>query len=221
MKITVIEDILKANDAIAADNQKIFESKKLYVINLLSSPGAGKTTLLERTIETLHPGYRIGVIEGDIQTTLDAERISKFGIPVVQINTQGGCHLEANMIKKALDNLDLNSMDLLIIENIGNLVCPSNFKLGEVDKVTILSVPEGEEKPLKYPAMFRESTALIINKIDLISFTNFNITNAIKYSLSINPSLKIFEISCTTREGLDRWINWLKARVENYRSGIA
>ncbi len=212
MKIKVLTDILQANDAIATENKQMLEDHKILTLNMMSSPGAGKTTLLEKTLELYLNKRRIGVIEGDIATSRDAERLERFGIPVIQINTGSACHLDANMIKKALLNLDLSLIDLLFIENVGNLVCPAEFKVGEDHKVVVLSVTEGDDKPLKYPLMFRESSLLLLNKIDLLPYTNFNIQEARKNALQINPSLDVIEISCSTGEGLDLWLNWLEER---------
>ncbi len=219
MKITVLDNILKANDMIAEEIRGRFASHQVLAINLMSSPGAGKTTLLERTVEKLKPeGIRVGVIEGDIETTRDADRLQKFDIPIVQINTGSACHLDANMIKGAVDNLDCSSIDILLIENVGNLVCPAEFKVGEDHKVMILSVTEGDEKPLKYPLMFRESSAMLINKIDLLKHTNFSMDEAKANATKINARLAIFPLSCTTGEGIDAWLDWLKQELQKKRT---
>lgn len=210
MKVKVISRILEANDRIAEENRKVFKSHGLFVINLMSAPGAGKTTIIERTIERLDG--RIGVIEGDIAGTDDAERISRFNVPVVQINTGGACHLDANMINEVLTEMPLNNLDILIIENVGNLVCPAEFKVGEDIKVMLLSVTEGHDKPLKYPLMFKESSALIINKIDLLPYLEVDINKIKKDALSINPTLSIFEVSCKTGKGIEEWAQWLKGQ---------
>jgi len=215
MKVKVAANILGANDRIAGENSKIFKDNGVYVINMMSSPGAGKTTLLEKTLAALKDKYKIGVIEGDVATTADAERIEKLGVPVVQINTDGGCHLDGSMIRAVLDEFDLASLDMLIVENVGNLVCPAEFKVGEDHKVMLLSVAEGDDKPLKYPLMFHESSALIINKSDLIPYTNFDLEKARRDSLSINPKLDIFPVSCRTGEGLDGWYGWLEASLKS------
>lgn len=213
MKVKVITRILEANDRIAAENRKLFNKAGVYVINLMSAPGAGKTSLIERTITELHRKLRIGVIEGDIAGTGDAQRIEKLGIPVIQINTGSACHLDANMINEAIVDLPLKDLDLLIIENVGNLVCPAEFKVGEDMKVMILSITEGDDKPLKYPLMFQESSALILNKIDLLSYTNADLEKIKKDSLSLNPNLKIFEVSCKTGQGIAEWTEWLQSLV--------
>lgn len=211
MKVKVVSRILEANDRIAEENRKIFKSHGLFVINLMSAPGAGKTSLIEATIDRLD-GFRIGVIEGDIAGTDDAERISRFNIPVVQINTGGACHLDANMINEVLSEMPLDDIDILIIENVGNLVCPAEFKVGEDIKVMLLSITEGHDKPLKYPLMFRESSALLLNKVDLLPHVDVDINKIKRDTLSINPSISIFEISCKTGQGLEEWVRWLKGQ---------
>ncbi|MFP3912278.1 MAG: hydrogenase nickel incorporation protein HypB [Desulfobacteraceae bacterium] len=215
MKVSVVKDILEANDRIAQENRAIFDEKGLMVFNLMSSPGAGKTTLLEKTIGALHDSLKIGVIEGDIQSSHDAERIADKGIPVVQINTGGACHLDGNMIRDTFKEFDLDALDLLVVENVGNLVCPAEFKVGEDFKAMILSVTEGDDKPAKYPLMFRESRVLLINKIDLIPYLDISMNRIKEEALKINPHLIIFEISCKTGEGLDQWYAWLKETVEH------
>ena len=209
MKVKVVTRILEANDRIAEENRKRFKEAGVYVVNLMGAPGAGKTTLLERTISALEPHLKIGVIEGDIVGSDDAERISAFDVPVVQINTGGACHLDANMISEVLSELPLKDLDLLIIENVGNLVCPAEFKVGEDMKIMVLSVTEGHDKPLKYPLMFRESSALVLNKIDLLPYMNTDMNKVRNDSLALNPKLKIFEVSCSTGEGIEAWAQWL------------
>ena len=215
MKVKVVTNILEANDRIAAENKKKFEEAGVFVMNVMSGPGAGKTSLLEKTIQELSGKVKIGVIEGDIAGADDAERIDKLGIPVVQINTGGGCHLDANMITDVLEDLPpLKDLDLLIIENVGNLVCPAEFKLGEDMKVMLLSLAEGHDKPLKYPLMFQESSALILNKIDLLPYTDADIGKMKRDSLSLNPNLKIFEVSCKTGQGITEWTNWVQTLMK-------
>ena len=217
MKVSVVKNVLAANDRIAADNRELFDKNKVYVINLMSSPGAGKTSLVERTILALRDKYRIGVIEGDIQDTYDADRIAKLNIPVVQINTGGACHIDGNMIREALPVFDLGKTDLLIVENVGNLVCPAEFKIGENVKIMLLSTPEGADKPAKYPLMFQESAALLINKIDLMPYVDFDLGKAKHDALSLHKDLKIFEVSCKAATGLDGWIAWLTERIDAFK----
>ncbi len=209
MKVKVVARILEANDRIAEENRRRFKEAGVCVVNLMGAPGAGKTTLLERTIHELKPRLRIGVIEGDIVGTDDAERISALDVPVVQINTGGACHLDANMISEVLDELPLKDLDMLIIENVGNLVCPAEFKVGEDVKMMVLSIAEGHDKPLKYPLMFRESSALVLNKIDLLPYLNTDMNKVRNDSLALNSQLKIFEVSCATGAGIDAWAEWL------------
>lgn len=213
MKVSLVTNILQANERIAEQNKQLFDDKKIMVINMMSAPGAGKTTLIEHTINALNPEYKIGVIEGDIQSTYDADKIAATGVPVVQINTGGACHLDGNMIRETFPQLDLDAIDLLIVENVGNLVCPAEFNMGEDFKIMLLSVPEGDDKPLKYPLMFHESRALLVNKIDLLPYVDCSLEKIRDESLKINPNLKIFEISGKTKEGLHRWFDWLKEKV--------
>ena len=212
--ITVERKILKKNDEIAADNRNTFSKYKIFTINMLSSPGSGKTTLLEKTIAHLNGEIPLAVVEGDVQTDRDAQRISKYDVPVVQIVTNGGCHLEAKLVFDALPNFDLQKLDLLIIENVGNLVCPSNYDLGEHKKIVIASTTEGDDKPIKYPNMFRVSDVCIINKIDLLPYVDFNIDQFKTYSTQINPSLQFFETSAKTGEGISDWVSWLKNQIK-------
>ncbi|MGD9162389.1 MAG: hydrogenase nickel incorporation protein HypB [Desulfobacteraceae bacterium] len=214
MKISVVRDILEANDRIAQQNKELFKENNMFVINLMSSPGAGKTTLLEKSIEALKDDISIGVIEGDIQSTHDAERIAAKGIPAVQINTDGACHLDGNMIRDTFKEFDFAGLDLLVVENVGNLVCPAEFQVGEDFKVMILSVTEGDDKPGKYPLMFHESKVLLINKIDLLPYVDCSMEKIKEESLKINPDLTVFPVSCKTGEGLEEWFKWLKERVE-------
>jgi len=217
MKISVVKNILEANDRIAQENKSIFNEKGVTVFNLMSSPGAGKTSLLEKTIDALKEEIRMGVIEGDIQSTQDAERIARKDIPVVQINTGGACHIDGNMIRDTFKEFNFDDLDLLVVENVGNLVCPAEFNVGEDFKVMILSVPEGEDKPAKYPLMFHESKALLINKIDLIPYLDVSVEEIRAEALKVNPHLIIFEISCKTGEGLDAWCGWLREQVKGGR----
>ncbi|MFH0844890.1 MAG: hydrogenase nickel incorporation protein HypB [Pseudomonadota bacterium] len=214
MKISVVRNILEANERIAQQNREIFQANSLFVINLMSSPGAGKTSLLERTIDALKDSIKIGVIEGDIQSSVDAERISAKGVPAVQINTDGACHLDGNMIRSTFGEFNFSEMGLLVVENVGNLVCPAEFNVGEDCKAMILSVTEGDDKPSKYPLMFHESKVLLINKIDLLPYVDCSVEKIKKDSLTINPDLTIFQVSCKTGEGLDAWYDWLRRQVK-------
>lgn len=209
MDIMVLKNILKVNDAIAQENKKLFAENKVLVVNILGSPGAGKTSLLEKTLEYIHTQIKVGVIVGDIATTFDADRIKKFDIPTLQIETQGACHLDANMIKMAISNFNLEELDLLFIENIGNLVCPSGYQLGEAKRTVVLSVSEGDDKPLKYPGTFINTDSLVISKIDLLPYVNFNLKKTYEEVLGINPKIKIFEISSKEDKGFGHWIDWL------------
>ena len=210
--ITVERKVLEKNEQIAKRNRDLFQEQGIFVLNLVSSPGAGKTSILEKTLQELRGSLKIAVIEGDVQTDLDAQRVARYGVPVVQIVTLGGCHLEAKLVQDALQNLDLNGLDLLFIENVGNLVCPANYDLGEAIKVVVLSTTEGDDKPLKYPGMFLNSSVLIINKIDLIPYVNCNLSAMKRNALQINPSLRIFEVSCFTEAGIPEWCTWLRKK---------
>ena len=214
MKINVMTDILAANDRIAAGNADVFDKHRNLVLNLMSSPGAGKTTLLEKTARALKGKLRLGVITGDVETSRDAERLQKYKLPVLQLTTGSACHLDANMVDYALPHIDLKKIDILIIENVGNLVCPAGFKLGEDYKIMMLSVTEGDEKPLKYPQMFRESSLLLINKIDLLKYTNFSLKEAKANVRKVNPKMDIIDISCTAGNGILDWISWLSERYQ-------
>ncbi len=213
MQIPVLRNILDANDALAAENRRRFDQGGVTVLNLMSSPGAGKTTLLERTLDALKGELAMGVIEGDIATRYDADRIGRHGVPVVQINTGGACHLDANMVRHALDQMSLDGLRLLFIENVGNLVCPAEFALGEDARVAVLSVAEGDDKPEKYPAMFQTAAALVINKVDLLPYTDFDLQAATRRALELNPALCVFPLSCRTMQGVDAWLDWVRGLV--------
>ncbi|MDA8235752.1 MAG: hydrogenase nickel incorporation protein HypB [Clostridia bacterium] len=209
MEIAIKTNVLATNDQLAAQNKDIFHRAGITALNIMGSPGAGKTTLLERTLERLKGQLRVGVIEGDIYTAKDAERIEAHGVPVYQINTGGACHLDAQMVQKALPHFNLAQLDLMVIENVGNLVCPVEFSLGEEYKVVVLSIIEGDDKPLKYPLIFKESTAAVLNKMDLLDFCDVNLVNLKRDILSINPEIKIFEVSSRQQTGLEQWVEWL------------
>ncbi len=213
-EIRIGEDLREKNEAIAEENRKLLAAKNIVSINVMSAPGAGKTSLLFRTIPLIRKRLSVGVIEGDIQTRTDAEKIATLGVPVYQIETGGVCHLDAAMVHGALHQLDLDSIDLLFIENVGNLVCPAEFDLGEDARVMLLSVSEGDDKPRKYPLMFHESRLLLLNKMDLAPYVSFDVEKARRETLEINPKLDIIEISCVTGAGLDRWVSWIDAFVE-------
>jgi hydrogenase nickel incorporation protein HypB len=214
-------NILDKNDQLAAEVNAQLSRRGIFTLNLLGSPGSGKTALLERTIAVLKDELRMAVIEGDLFTDKDAARIARQGVPVVQINTGGGCHLDANMVKGALPSLDLDGLDLLIIENVGNLVCPAEFNIGEDAKATVLSVTEGEDKPLKYPLVFKQAGAAVVNKIDLLPYTSFDLAAATEDIASINPQIAIITASCRTGEGLEDWYGWLRARVAAKKAAAA
>ena len=217
MEITVMSNILEKNEETAAELNTMFSSRGIFVVNLLGSPGGGKTSLVEQTIRLLKDDFAIAIIEGDLYTSKDADRIAACGVPVVQINTLGGCHLDAAMVKSATAQLDLNQLDILIVENVGNLVCPAEFAVGEHAKVVILSVTEGEDKPLKYPAVFQQSAAVIINKVDLLPYTDFAIDAAVRDITGLNPNAALLQISCKNGEGLTAWLEWLKQQVLTLR----
>jgi hydrogenase nickel incorporation protein HypB len=209
-EIKIEQDIMHKNDMLAERNRGFFEAKKIFTLNLVSSPGSGKTSLLERTINDLKKEIKFFVIEGDQQTMNDANRINATGAPVIQINTGNGCHLDADMINKAVKNLDVKENSVLVIENVGNLVCPSLFDLGESKRVVIISVTEGEDKPIKYPNMFMTSNLCIINKTDLLPYVDFHVEKAKEYALRVNHHLEFIEVSVKTGEGMSQWYDWLK-----------
>mgnify|MGYP000350856926 FL=1 len=209
--ITIERKILEKNDEIARQNRARLAEHGVLAVNLVSSPGSGKTSLIERTLDQLNGKLRVAVIEGDVHTSLDAERIARYRVPVVQIVTHGGCHLDAHLVREAMAKLDLSCVDLLIIENVGNLVCPANYDLGEAMKIVIISTTEGDDKPLKYPAMFRNAAVLVINKIDLLPHLDCQLDLLRRHALQINPALKVFETSCTTGAGISEWCAWLEA----------
>jgi hydrogenase nickel incorporation protein HypB len=212
-QIPVERKVLNENDKIAAQLRVRFAGHGILCLNLVSSPGAGKTSLLERTLEAFAPTQRVAVLTGDIQTDNDAVRLSRFGFPARQITTGGTCHLDARMIEKAVADWNLGNLNVLLIENVGNLVCPSNYDLGEAAKIVVLSVTEGEDKPLKYPAMFFRSELLILNKIDLLPYVPFSMVMARENAQKVHPGMEIIEVSCLTGEGLPKWQSWLESRI--------
>lgn len=219
--LTILEDILGANTEKARGNREQLNKYGVLTINVMSSPGAGKTSLILQTISNLKQEARIAVIEGDIASSVDADKVHEQGVEVVQINTAGGCHLDANMTESALNNLPLEDIDLLLIENVGNLVCPAEFDLGEHKRVMLLSLPEGDDKPYKYPLMFTETDVVLINKIDLLPYLEFNIPAFRKAVSGLNPEVKIFQVSCKTGEGLEDWLSWLQDEIKKMKTALA
>jgi hydrogenase nickel incorporation protein HypB len=223
MEIEIARKVMEANQAVADQNRRLFQKNAVFVVNVMSSPGSGKTTTLEKTLVRLTPDIRCAVIVGDICTSNDADRLSRTGVPVIQINTDelgGTCHLSAAMIQKAVKALDIEKTDVLIVENVGNLVCPADMDIGEDMKVVVLSVTEGEDKPLKYPLMFRVCEAAILNKIDLLPYLDVAREAFICNILQIHPGIPVFQVSAKTEDGLQPWIDWLKARIrEKKESG--
>jgi hydrogenase nickel incorporation protein HypB len=217
MEIKIMRNILDRNQNKANEVRGLLTFRKILMVNLISSPGAGKTTLLERTCEELGEKFRIGVIEGDITTDRDAKRLKKYNIPIVVINTGGGCHLDSHSISKVLDSFDLDNLDVLFVENVGNLICPSQFDLGETFKLAIVSTTEGDDKPDKYPLLFREAKAVLLNKIDLLPYTNFNSVSFISDLNKINSRIHLLKVSCTAGDGLKDWYDWISERISELK----
>ena len=214
MEVKVLKDILGANEQLAEKNRQLLDDNNVFVVNVMSSPGAGKTSLILTTIKNLKGKVKVGVIEGDVSSSVDAEKVGKEGVPVIQINTGGGCHLDANMISNALSGMPLSDIELLFIENVGNLICPAGFALGEHKNILVSSIPEGDDKPFKYPSIFLEVDGVVLNKIDLLPYVDFNtevFSQAIK---SIKSQAEIFPVSCTTGQGIEQWISWLLAQMK-------
>jgi hydrogenase nickel incorporation protein HypB len=216
--VRIEEDLLAKNDRLASGNRQLFAEQGLLVLNLVSSPGSGKTTILEQTLTDLGGELNFAVLEGDQQTSNDADRIAATGVPAHQINTGAGCHLDAHMVAHGVEHFDLSRTDILMIENVGNLVCPAAFDLGEDCKVSVLSVTEGEDKPLKYPRMFRASDVLLINKIDLLPHLRFDVELCKEHARRIHPEIRIFEISCYSGDGLEQWYRWLREQAAKKKS---
>ena len=214
VKKVVMENVLDANDALAQANRTLFDAAGTYTINMMSSPGAGKTSLLERTLDLMRGKLRLGILEGDVQTTLDADRLARFHVPLVQVNTDPGfggeCHLDANMVRSGLSELPLDDIDVLVIENVGNLVCPAEFRVGEDTRVMVYSVTEGEEKPLKYPLMFRSADLVLVNKVDLLEHLEFDLDQFLGYLDAVNPGVPRILTSARTGQGVEEWCDWLK-----------
>ncbi|MBC8443215.1 hydrogenase nickel incorporation protein HypB [PVC group bacterium] len=212
-KVDLGEQILGSNQRIAEKNRELFDSQGLVTINLMSGPGAGKTSLLERTVSLLRDEMKIGIIEGDLQTTQDADRVRAAGARAVQIETEGACHLDARMIARELEQFPLDEIDLLVIENVGNLVCPAAFELGEHARVMMLSVTEGDDKPSKYPTMFHKANVVLVNKTDLLPYVDYSLERVEKDVHRLKPDATVLAISCKTDEGMDRWLDWIKEQV--------
>jgi len=218
MEIKVLRDILSANDQRAKENRALLDRHGILAINITASPGAGKTSLILETIRKLKAKTKIGVVEGDVSSTVDAETVGKEGIPVIQINTGGTCHLDATMLSNAFDNLPLQEIELLFIENVGNLICPASFALGEDRNVLIASVPEGDDKPYKYPVMFSKAHLVVLNKIDLLPHVDFDLQAFTTAVTGLNEGVQIFEVSCKTGQGIERWISWLENHLPKVNS---
>ena len=218
MEIKVLKDILSANDQRAKENRELMDRNGIFAINITASPGAGKTSLIMETIRQLKAKTKIGVIEGDVSSSIDAETVAKEGIPVVQINTGGTCHLDATMLSNAFDNLPLQQIDLLFIENVGNLICPASFALGEDRNVLVASVPEGDDKPHKYPVMFSNADLVVLNKIDLLPHVDFDLQAFCEAVRGLNEKAHILEIPCKTGQGTDRWVEWLANQLSAFNS---
>ena len=217
MEIKVLKDILSANDQIAQENRQLLDKRGVMMVNIMSSPGAGKTSLILQTIAGLKGKSRIGVVEGDVSSSIDAERVGKEGVPVLQINTGGECHLDANMVQRSLNGMPLDEIDLLFIENVGNLICTAEFAIGAHRNVVVASVPEGDDKPLKYPLMFTISDVVVLNKTDLLPYLKFDIEAYKKSVKGLNDKAEIIDVSCETGAGTDRWLAWLRAQLKSVK----
>lgn len=213
MQIQIKQNLLQANNNKAQELRELLQAKNIKMFNLISSPGSGKTSLLEKTIPTLKDRYRIAIIEGDVETDLDARRFDRFGIPVALINTCGACHLESVSIEKAFSVFDLDNLDLIFVENVGNLVCPAEFDIGETAKIAVLSTPEGDDKIMKYPLLFQEASMVVLNKIDLTEHVNFDLVSFYQDLAKINPKINAIELSCKTGVGIDNWLKWLTQKI--------
>jgi hydrogenase nickel incorporation protein HypB len=214
MEIVLMKNVLDKNQNTADANRRTLSEKGILMINIISAPGAGKTSLLEKTLARFSGVLKIAVIEGDVATDHDAQRLKPFNTPIIQINTEGGCHLDSHSIARAFEHLDLDNLQLIIVENVGNLVCPASFDLGEKHKIAVISVPEGDDKPVKYPMLFREASAIILNKTDLIPYTNFSPGKFRSYVANLNGNIPVMEISCTSGTGLPAWFDWILAQLD-------
>jgi hydrogenase nickel incorporation protein HypB len=217
-RIPVVEKILDANDQLALENENTFNQGRIFSMNLMASPGSGKTSLIEITLRELGDALQVGVIDGDIATSIDADRAAAAGARALQINTGGDCHLDAMMLRQALAQMDLKNLDLMIVENVGNLVCPASFKLGTHQSVLIASVPEGDDKPYKYPGMYRGVDAVVLNKIDLLPYVDFDVDYFFKGVEILNPGVQTFKLSCRTGEGINAWIDWIKQQAREFKA---
>jgi hydrogenase nickel incorporation protein HypB len=213
MPIKIMQNVLEANDSKAAELRDLLRDKGILMLNLISSPGSGKTTLLEKTVPLFCDKYKVAIIEGDVETDRDMLRLARFEVPIALINTSGACHLESVSIEKAFTSLDLNNLDLIIVENVGNLVCPAEFDIGEDVKVALVSVPEGDDKVIKYPLLFREAELAVLNKIDLLEHSGFNMESFYTDLQQVNANLEVIEMSCKQDVGVDKWIGWLEQRI--------
>jgi len=214
-RIEIVQDILTVNDQIAEETNRLLHSKHIFSVNIMASPGAGKTSVILRTLQELTPEIKCAVLEGDTApVTIDAEKVSGIGIPAIQINTGGDCHLNANLVRKGMQALDLNALDFILVENVGNLICPASWKLGTDINVVIASIPEGDDKPYKYPNIYRGIQALVINKIDLKPYVDFNLSYFKAGILALNPDVRFFEVSAKTGEGISEWAVWLKKQIK-------
>ena len=215
MEFKVMQKVLDANEHLAGDIRKLLEEKGATVFNMISSPGSGKTTLLEKTIPALQEkGYSVGIIEGDVETDRDAQRLKRFGIPMVLINTKGACHLDSQSILIALNDMPLDDIDVIFVENVGNLVCPAEFNIGEDAKIAVFSVPEGDDKPEKYPLLFREASVVVLNKVDMLSVTNFNKDRFIKEVQSLNGAIDVIEMAAVHGDGIEGWLSWIESNIK-------
>lgn len=214
MEIKVMKRVLDKNQDKAEEIRGLLKEKGIKMYNFISSPGAGKTSLLERTLEHMNGDLRIGIIEGDVSTDRDAQRLKQYNNPIVLINTEGGCHLDSNSIERALGEFNLDELDAVFIENVGNLVCPSHFDLGETSKIALVSTSEGDDKPIKYPMLFRDAKAVILNKMDLLEYTNFSYQNFVKDLREVNPNVPLIETSCSKNSGLEEWYKWLREKIK-------
>lgn len=214
MHLTILQNLLEANEKKAEEIRKYLNQKNITMINLISSPGSGKTTLLEKILPRLSAQYRVAIIEGDVETDKDAQRLSHYSVPISLINTKGSCHLESVSIEKSLEAFNLDALDLILVENVGNLVCPAEFDIGENAKVALVSIPEGDDKIMKYPLLFRESSLIILNKMDLLPYSDFNKHHFYEALSQINPTAKVLELSCKTGEGLDSFVQWLDQQMQ-------